>query len=264
MNHADFIDLIPAYALDCLEPDEKLQVDRHLASCSECQVELRAYLETVSGLALTVPQVKPPARLKRDILSRVQPVQARPGFWEQLQGWWRGLSPAWGMAGVALVLVLIAGNIIFALQVQSLAANNTHLGQQVQSLAANNALLGQQVQALAHPTPAASEFQMVAMAGTAKQPGASGLMVISPDGADGTLTVDGLTVLPVEKQYQLWLVKDGKRTNGGVFSVDEKGYAAVVIHAPLPLSSYTTFGITIEPAGGSPGPTGDKVLGSKT
>jgi anti-sigma-K factor RskA len=28
-----------------------------------------------------------------------------------------------------------------------------------------------------------------------------------------------------------------------------------------PLKAFSTFGITIEPAGGSPGPTGDKVLG---
>jgi anti-sigma-K factor RskA len=250
LNHADFIDLIPSYALDCLEPDEKRQVDQHLASCSECQVELRAYLETVSGLAMAVPQVKPPARLKRVILRRIQPAQVKPGLWEQLQGWWRGLSPAWGLAGVALVLVLIASNIVIGLQVQSLAASNVQLGQQVQILA--------------HPTAAVSDFQMVALAGTAIQSDASGLMVISQDGGDGTLTVDGLKLLPVEKQYQLWLVKDGKRTSGGVFSVDEKGYAAIVVHAPLPLKSYTTFGITIEPAGGSPGPTGEKVMGNKT
>jgi anti-sigma-K factor RskA len=27
------------------------------------------------------------------------------------------------------------------------------------------------------------------------------------------------------------------------------------------LDAYTDFGVTVEPAGGSPGPTGDKVLG---
>ncbi|RJQ80137.1 MAG: anti-sigma factor [Desulfobacteraceae bacterium] len=31
--------------------------------------------------------------------------------------------------------------------------------------------------------------------------------------------------------------------------------------SPRPLNSYRTFGITIEPRGGSPGPTGSKVLG---
>jgi anti-sigma-K factor RskA len=57
------------------------------------------------------------------------------------------------------------------------------------------------------------------------------------------------------------LIQDGERTSGGVFSVKQGGYAAKVIYAPLPLADYSSFGVTIEPAGGSPSPTGDKVLG---
>jgi anti-sigma-K factor RskA len=46
-----------------------------------------------------------------------------------------------------------------------------------------------------------------------------------------------------------------------VFSVDEEGYANLSIKSEMPLSGYDRFGITIEPFGGSLGPTGDKVLG---
>ena len=37
-NHV--IDLIPGYALDCLNEEEKLQVTEHLAQCASCQVRV--------------------------------------------------------------------------------------------------------------------------------------------------------------------------------------------------------------------------------
>jgi hypothetical protein len=41
--------------------------------------------------------------------------------------------------------------------------------------------------------------------------------------------VDHLGALSPEQQYQLWLIQDGKRTSGGVFSVSSEGYASLVI-----------------------------------
>ncbi len=87
------------------------------------------------------------------------------------------------------------------------------------------------------------------------------MLVISRDGDHGTLVVDGLSALDPAQQYQLWLIRNGKRTSGGVFSVDQQGYGSLWVKSQAPLISYTSFGITIEPAGGSPGPTGKKVLG---
>jgi anti-sigma-K factor RskA len=89
---------------------------------------------------------------------------------------------------------------------------------------------------------------------------AKGLMVLTGDGRSGTLVVDGLPKLGPERQYQLWLIQDGQRTSGGVFSVDSWGYGAMVIESERPLDSFQSVGVTIEPAGGSPGPTGEKVL----
>ena len=237
MDHQLIIDMLPAYALDCLEPEEKSQMSEHLAGCQVCQEEMRAYLDTAHRLALAVPQLKPSPRLKGAIQARIQPARPKPALSERLQRWWQSLSPTWGFAALALVLVLVAGNLLLWTQVQNQARQQA---------------------------AAVSEFQVIPIVGTQAQPGATGVVVISHDGDSGTLTVDGLTRLSQENQYQLWLIKDGKRTSGGVFSVDEKGYAALMIYAPSPLVTYTGFGITIEPAGGSPGPTGVKVMGSKS
>lgn len=96
----------------------------------------------------------------------------------------------------------------------------------------------------------------------AKPAESTGLIIISNDGEYGTLIVQNLPHLPEAEAYQLWLIKDGQRTSGGLFNVSEDGYLAKIIYSPEPLAHYQTFGITIEPATGSPGPTGEKVLGS--
>ena len=76
------------------------------------------------------------------------------------------------------------------------------------------------------------------------------------------MVVEGLPVLDEDHEYQLWLIRNGQRASGGVFSVDADGYGAMVVSSPEALSNYSAFGITVEPEGGSPGPTGDRVLGS--
>ena len=73
--------------------------------------------------------------------------------------------------------------------------------------------------------------------------------------------VDGLPPLDATHQYQLWLIRDGQRTSGGVFHSYASGYGVLWIHAEQPLVSFDGFGVTVEPSGGSPDPTGDKIMG---
>jgi anti-sigma-K factor RskA len=128
-------------------------------------------------------------------------------------------------------------------------------------LGVSNLFLWRQLNSIqdVHPNTLAT----VPLTGSEVNPGATGLLVISRDGEHGTLVVDGLPSLDATQQYQLWLIRNGQRTSGGVFSADEEGYGSLWISAPDPLISYDSFGVTIEPAGGSPGPTGERVLGGQ-
>jgi len=83
------------------------------------------------------------------------------------------------------------------------------------------------------------------------------------NGDYGSLVVDHLATLDNGQQYQVWLSRDGERISAGLFSVNYEGYASLELKAPLPLILYDTIGITIEPTGGSPSPTGVKVLGGE-
>lgn len=230
-------DLLTGYALDCLDANEKAQVDTHLAGCNLCRAELQTYREIVEVLPLAMQENNPPPGLKGQIMQRARQTketpaaQTRASWWEQLARYLRQGAPAWGLASLVLIVLL--------------GVNNLFLWQRVNQL---------------ESSPQAP-FISVTLTGTEASPDASGLLVISQDGEHGTLIVDGLVALDPASQYQLWLIRDSQRTNGGVFSVDQEGYGSLWISSPRPLASYASFGITIEPAGGSPGPTGTKVLG---
>jgi anti-sigma-K factor RskA len=233
-------ELLPAYALGCLDEEEAGQVAGHLAACPACQAQLQSYVDVAGQLALAAPDAAPPSALKGRILGWLQTSQAgRPAeldrpWWQQAQDLFRRPGRAWGAVALLLVALLIASNLWWWLRPQR------------------------------QGRPASGgEMQAVALAGTAAAPQASGLLVISAGGEYGTLIVDGLPALDSGHEYQLWLIRDGQRTSGGLLTVGADGYASLPISSPEPLSSYTAFGLTVEPAGGSPGPTGAKVLGSE-
>ena len=229
-------DLLPGYALGCLDPADETRVSDHLATCASCRTELQSFQVVTDQLGLAVPDVPPPDRLKRELIARIQPPQPtargepRRSWWAGLQSLWQRAAPAWGLVSLLLIL----------------------------ALGVQNLMLRQEPD---EPQMTSGGMRIVTLQGTEAAPDATGTLVISTDGEHGTLVVDSLPPLDPALQYQLWLIKDGQRTNGGVFSVDDAGYGALWIYAPAPLSSYPGFGITVEPAGGSPGPTGEKVLG---
>jgi anti-sigma-K factor RskA len=222
--------------LGCLDQEEEILVSEHLVTCAACRAELGSYQTVVDQLAWAAPAAVPPARLKRRLLEQIQPTRparaAEPelSWWEQLMGLWQRVAPAWGVVSLLLILALAVG---------SLTSNPQGDGSKT----------------------VPGGMRVVSLAGTEVVPAATGTIVISGSGEYGALVVDGLPALGEAQQYQLWLIKDGQRTSGGVFSVNSEGYGTLWISSPVPLSNYPSCGITIEPAGGSSGPTGDKVLG---
>jgi anti-sigma-K factor RskA len=233
MNNLHVLEDIPAYVLEALSEAERSSVEKHLSGCEECRRELLAYQHVIDSLPKAVPMQTPPLRLRAAILQKASHAnkETAPSFKERITNWLRPFAtPAWG--GVSLVLIVMLGvsNLFF-------------------------------VQQSWQVRPPQTEFRLVKMVGEKSTGDASGIIVISGDGNFGTLIVDGLPVLDSARQYQLWLIKNGTRTSGGVFSVLDNSYGVLVVNSPESLSIYDGFGVTIEPVGGSLGPTGSKVLG---
>ncbi len=76
----------------------------------------------------------------------------------------------------------------------------------------------------------------------------------------GILRVYGLPPAPEGYVYQLWLMHGGLRRSIGTFEVDSMGYAWIELPVPASGVEYLLGGVTLEPEGGSPEPTGNKVL----
>ena len=229
-------DLLAAYSLGCLDEEETLMVSKHLENCKVCQGELVSYQSVTNRLGLAAPGSIPPPELKQKVIKNLPSSQKVISQPTGRSRW--GLLTRFG----AVTFGAIGLVVIFAL-----AFSNIYLWRQVNQL---------------RMSPA-QDFKIVSLSSTDFAPQASGMLVISADGEHGTLIFDKLPQLDSGHQYQLWLIKDGKRTSVGVFSVGEGGYGSLWVESKIPLADYSGFGITIEPQGGSPGPTGEKVLGGE-
>jgi anti-sigma-K factor RskA len=235
-HNTHVLDLLAAYATGSLDADELHFVEEHLLSCWICRNESSAFQTIADDLSLAAPITVPSDELKDRLMQRVEsarpkvqkntlnPVPARP-LWERL-------LPAWGLASLFLIV----------------------------ALAASSFILWQRVSHLEFAT-APGGMRAVPLSATDNAPSATGFVLISANGDDGALVVDGLPPLGESQEYQLWLIRDGQRTSGAVFSTDEKSYAGTRIRAPRSLLDYSAVDITIEPAGGSDYPTGVQVLG---
>ncbi|HET6443215.1 MAG TPA: anti-sigma factor [candidate division Zixibacteria bacterium] len=237
-------EIIPAYALGSLDVGETEVASRHLAVCETCRAELVAYEEVVDALPLAASEFEPSPVLKERLMQRVSSASASDkggvepvASPESGSSWWQRVAealrilingPSWRPVALVFAVVLVVSNVLIWQQTNK-------------------------------PDP--NSWRRIGLTGTVVAPDATGIIYISADGRNGTLIVDRLPQLGSENEYQLWLIEDGERSSGAIFSVDEDGYRGIQIESVEPLENFDSFGITIEPAGGSPGPTGERVLG---
>jgi anti-sigma-K factor RskA len=230
------LDLLPAYAIGSLDAEETGRVEEHLLSCWICRDESSAFQAVADQLSFAAPVAAPSPDLRDRLMQRVHSAspkeEERNPTQKAARPWLERLLPAWGFVSLLLIMALAGSSFI--------------LWQRVTQLEFFTAPGGMRAVPLSPPDAAS---------------GATGFVLISADGDAGTLVVDGLPPLGESQEYQLWLIRDGKRTSGAVFSTDEKHYAGARIRAPLSLLEYSAVDITIEPTGGSTRPTGPLVLG---
>jgi anti-sigma-K factor RskA len=230
------LDLLPAYVLGSLDSAEARRVHEHLLSCWLCRNESNAFQAVVGQLSFSAPTAVPSPDLKERLMQRVH--DARPREPERVRQqrparpFWERLLPAWGLVSLFLIVALAGSTFL--------------LWQRMNHLEFMTAPGG--MRAVPLTTPDGSSH-------------ATGFVLISADGDAGALVVDGLPPLGESQQYQLWLIRDGQRSSGAVFSTDEHSYGGTRIRAPGSLLEYSSVDITVEPAGGSPQPTGTQVLG---
>jgi anti-sigma-K factor RskA len=90
----------------------------------------------------------------------------------------------------------------------------------------------------------------------------TGSFLLDNDRNIATLIVWNMPQLSKDQTYQVWLIDpQGGRVGAGTFRPQtNQAYTTQVITADKGFSNYAGIGVTVEPAGGSDQPTGERVL----
>ena len=256
-DHERLEELAHLYPLGGLDPDEKLLVDRHLATgCETCERLLLDSLRVAGQLLHAVDPMPPSPRVKQELLDRVQRDQGRAAGQATVTR-----TPARAWLGLAASLVAAVGLGIYALSLQSESdALRSALLQEEASRQAADARAAELESRLAMLT--APGARAVSLSGQGDSAGARARAFLDPDNGQLLLYVYDLPPLPAGQTYQLWVIVEGMPFSAGTFDVDPDGNARFDAE-PLPTvdaGATVALAVTVEPAGGVPQPTGPMVL----
>ena len=260
----DIEELLPFYALDALTEEEHELVENYLAEHPEARRQVKDLSHTVSSLPMSVSPVEPPPHAKDGLMKRVvsdarerehssararvtaesQPAR-RPFSFANL---FRNLS-----FGAALIAILWA--VVLSVQVSRLQDRVAMLNE---ALVAQSNSLNQVIAKL--PQAAPSDVITVNIKGTKVQPEAQGQLIADPNSQSAVLVITGLPPLQAGKTYQVWLIAGGKPVSAGLMRVNENGQGVFIVTSKEAIGSFQSLGISVEPDGGSPQPTGDIVV----
>lgn len=250
-------ELYPAFALDAVEDKDKKRIEEHLATCHTCSEIVAGYCSVADLLPYASPMVEPPADLKYRVLQAALPrarvKQPRASVWQSLVTGFGNLLRSPAFAAITLLLVIGLG--IWNVSLQNQIAQQLASNQQMSSdMTRERAMMS---------TIAYADTQPKRLEATSVAPQAIGRLFAAPELNALALIVYDMPALDSNRVYQIWLIDpNGDRTSGGTFTVDAQGRSWVYIRSPKPLSNFQGIGITIEPTGGSPKPTGPKMMGT--
>ena len=236
---------LAAYAFGALDADEIRALEAHLQSCQDCQSELADYQSVSAGLLHSVPPQTPPPGLRRKLAAQL-PSKRTP-----TPSLLAGILHQFSMRQVAtavLVLILLGVNIFSSVQIRTLQQQQSALAERLNTEQAAIAML-------AYP-----ETQTLNI--NADVQDLAGSMLVDKGKSTAVLVLWNLPQLEGGQTYQVWLIDaNGERTSGGLFNpIDTQIHTTATIHSPVPIGEFKGIGVTVEPSGGSAGPTGPRVL----
>jgi anti-sigma-K factor RskA len=237
-RHSPFRENIPAYAIGALDAEDLAALESHLKTCASCQTELAEYRALSESLLMAIPPKQPPAALRKRLQSRLPSAQ-------------RTVRPRWNlsvsrMAVGASLILLLAMNMYSILQVRALQLEQTRLNRQIRT--------GQTVLSmLSYPTTERLSI---------KSENVVGSLLLDKDRNIVALIVWNMPQLSENEIYQIWLIDpQGERISGGIFRPEsDQAYTTQIVFPKQRLSGFTGIGVTVEPAGGSDAPTGERVF----
>jgi anti-sigma-K factor RskA len=221
-------ELAAGYVLGSLSREQREEIELHLETCGEHSLLLREMRATVAVLPNAVPDHEPPLNLKARIMAAARadldaeatPAPVPAPVEFSRKGYGWQLPVPFGVAAAA-VAVIVAGLLAWNLILQFSQPEDTEA--------------------------------FVRYMGTED----IHAFVYYVDEV-GVITASGMTPLPENRTYQAWGVIDGKPVSLGLLKIDDDGEGYVLLDEHV--TETDPVFITIENAGGSPTPTGGKVV----
>ncbi|WP_329791482.1 anti-sigma factor [Lentzea sp. DG1S-22] len=225
--------LTGALVLGALPDAERAGFEAHLHTCQSCADEVAELRETAARLGNAVDHVVPDD-LRPQVLDAVRRARQVPpaselgAFFSRRQGFRRAAALISAACLTAAVVAGVHGALTTSRITPVAASPRTQIGDLL----------------------AAPDLRLV----TAGSP--AGTVAISLGRNEMLFMVDGLPTLPRDRVYQLWLVNEhGPRSAGTLRPAGEAKSLLVT-----GIEDVGEAILTVEPAGGSPSPTGTQVL----
>jgi len=285
-NYQEYIESgrLEQYALGELDPAARAEVEAWATRHPQVRAELNELLAGLGVYAEAHAQA-PPAGLRERVLSRVlaeiggettaapaaasplaAPVAAAPTMRvsasnPHLAETYASAPVAssrsgWAIAASVALLVSLAVNALLYSRWQQ-ASNDLVAVQNDQARVAQTTQVMERrlstTQEQLHVLRSPQEYKMVALAGTPAHTGARARVLYNGASHHVYLDVQQLPTLPAGKQYQLWALDKGKPVDAGVLAATTA--AGDSLQQMKDIASAQAFAMTVEPTGGSEGPT---------
>ncbi|MEU9355927.1 anti-sigma factor [Streptomyces griseoloalbus] len=244
VSRGDAHSLAAPYALDALEPAERVRFEKHLKSCGRCAAEVRALAEDAVRLAWSTAAPAPPAMRDR-VLAAVRTTPQEPAHARapRLPARVRGVAPARRTRDrrrTPLFVPFATATAAAALVVASLFAVQADRTQD--RLTAERDRSREIAHVLAAPDARASSGRDAR--------GRTIGVIASASTRSAVVTLGGYEDPPNGRVRQLWLMGQGARPRSlGLLEGDTPLVASGLDTAA------TSLAVTVEPDGGSPRPT---------
>ncbi len=256
VNCEELREQIPAYVFGLLDDEERLEVEIQLAQCPEVQTELQEYQSLHEAMHHSSEPMEAPSVILENLMMAIQPDLTETAQMPQV-------TPSnvrrpnflafTGLAAALALFILVSTNLYWFTRVQQLETDLAQLAPpsfNPQGNLINFSTSSEAQQVSIEPVDSATVRGLLQWA-----EGAVG------DTWLATFQVSGLTRLDPDQVYQLWFSRPEEApVSAGIFVVDEDGSGLLFFEITEPIGSFAGLGVSIEPQGGSPAPTGDVVL----
>ena len=267
-------DLLEAFSLDALDPEEESRVSDHLGGCLRCALIAESYQQAAAFLVSTVESHTPPDSVRVELLAAVAPAvrparerPARellappgPSLLTRLldSRFLRVLTPVTAAAAVVMIAFALTMNVRTSDLLGELQDENASLRDQLDSnhatISANFSVVSDSSdKALTNIQELRDASYVMAMAAnqsllleplTDDSP-SQGVLLTSAEGDRAVLMVSNMR-READTAYNVWLFRDGERHWAGTVNVDSRGWGTVALEPPDSLSQYEMVGLTMD------------------